>query len=522
MRDFDQGYLFYMQLGRTLGHCLLACPCFLTDDIKSLTTWSADKLVLFNSLQFCLFFLVVTPSYFLLPHKYRWTLLLGASCAFYMSFVPAYILILLGTILIDYWVGLRIDASEGHRRKQWLWLSIAANVGILVLFKYLTFFTTILQDVGLLPSTLGTLHWLLPIGLSFHTLQAMGYTIEIYKRNQIPERHLGIFALYVLFYPQLVAGPIERPQQLLHQFRERHQFTYRMATNGLRLMLWGLFKKVVIADRLALVVDDVFAHPDTAMGPSVMVGALFFTLQIFCDFSGYTDIARGAAQIMGFRLMENFNYPYAAANIADFWRRWHISLSSWLRDYVYIPLGGNRLGFWRKQLNLAITFVISGLWHGANYTFVVWGALHAFYQFVHQLFLELTKDKDDDDQQLTPFVSDLLFPMLTFAGVVMAWIFFRANTVSDGVTMVINLFMGWNVDGVDQVLAMPFTIADWLINWALLLGMLGMSVGLQHRGFTSWLAIQGRFLRYGIYYGLILAIIFFGQTGSRSFIYFQF
>lgn len=476
--------------------------------------------MVFNSLHFLLFFLVVTPVYYLLAHRLRWAWLLAASCYFYMAFVPAYILILFLTIGIDYWVGIKLGHSPPHDRKRWLWLSITANLGILLVFKYLAFFTTVFQDVGLLPGSLGTFSWLLPIGLSFHTLQAMGYTIEVYRGNQEPERHLGIFALYVLFYPQLVAGPIERPQHLLIQFREKHELEVSNLTRGGRLILWGLFKKVVIADRLAVMVDSIYDHSSIATGPAVLVAALAFSVQIFCDFSGYTDIARGTARTMGFRLMENFNLPYTANSVSEFWRRWHISLSSWLRDYVYIPLGGNKLGFWRKQLNLVITFLLSGLWHGANYTFLVWGLLHAFYQFIEQTVSKLIVNSDEQESRLS---LEPLKILLTFSAVTLAWIFFRASSLNQAAEMLSGLFIGWDFEGLLQLPEIvPITLFDWLINFGLMVFMLVITAYLGHRSVLNWFSVLPAKMRYTVYYFLVIAIVFLGQSSNKTFIYFQF
>lgn len=303
--------------------------------------------MLFNSFQFFIFFPVVTFIFFLLPHKLRWLHLLIASCVFYMAFIPVYILILLFTIIIDYVAGMLIENAEGVRRKCFLILSIIANVGVLAVFKYYNFFAdninSLLQGLHINAHPIPFLTILLPLGLSFHTFQAMSYTIEVYRGNQKAEKHFGIYALYVMFYPQLVAGPIERPQNLLHQFREKHYFEPGRVTDGLRLMLWGMFKKVVIADRIAVLTGPVFNDPHNYPPITLFLAVIMFSFQIFCDFSGYSDIAIGSAKVMGFTLMRNFDWPYKAQSISEFWKCWHISLSTWFRDYLYISLGGNRL-----------------------------------------------------------------------------------------------------------------------------------------------------------------------------------
>jgi D-alanyl-lipoteichoic acid acyltransferase DltB (MBOAT superfamily) len=332
--------------------------------------------VLFNSAEFALFFPVVVFLYFAVQSRHRWALLLAASCVFYMAAIPAYILILAFTIGTDYVAGLLIERARGRWRAVWLAASVAANLGVLFFFKYYDF---AVGSAGPLARMLGMpvpspLNLILPIGLSFHTFQALSYTIEVYRGRYPAERHLGIFALYVMFFPQLVAGPIERPAHLLPQFREDHRFDPAKARDGLRLMAWGLLKKVVIADRLAIITNQVFLAPTTYAGPHLTLATLAFAYQIYCDFSGYTDIARGSARVIGFELRRNFNSPYAAASVQEFWRRWHMSLSTWFRDYVYIPLGGSRQGDARRDRNVIVTFLASALWHGANWTFLVWGA----------------------------------------------------------------------------------------------------------------------------------------------------
>ncbi|MCL4170841.1 UNVERIFIED_CONTAM: hypothetical protein GTU68_036387, partial [Idotea baltica] len=325
--------------------------------------------MVFNSFAFLIFFPLVTLVYFALPHKYRWWLLLAASCFFYAWFKVEYLLILVFTIIVDYFAGLWIERSEGKKRKWALIISIIANVGVLAVFKYANFVldsaNAVLFRMG--QGTFDLWDILLPIGLSFHTFQAMSYTIEVYRGRVPAEHNIFRYALYVMFYPQLVAGPIERPQNVIHQFYEEHKFDYQRVISGLRLMLWGMFKKVVIADRLAVFVDLVYDNPNAYSGFPIIVATVFFGIQIFCDFSGYTDIGLGAARVMGFDLMKNFDRPYFSKSISEFWRRWHISLSSWFKDYVYIPLGGNRVSESRRYFNLFLVFMISGLWHGASW-----------------------------------------------------------------------------------------------------------------------------------------------------------
>ncbi|MBO9614684.1 MAG: MBOAT family protein [Dyadobacter sp.] len=387
--------------------------------------------MLFNSLHFIVFFLFVTTTYYTLPGRWRWFSLLTASAYFYASFIPAYLLLLGIIIVFDYLAGICIESLSGRLRRGMLVMSILANVGFLCFFKYFDFLNANVAEVlgfaGIGYTSEALTDWYpglaLPIGLSFHTFQSMSYTIEVYRGNQRAERHFGIYALYVLFYPQLVAGPIERPQNVLWQFRERMDFDWGNLRTGLWWMVWGMFKKVVIADRLALVTDPIFAHPETQHAGSLAIAAVFYSIQIYCDFSGYSDIALGAARTMGFRLMVNFRSPYFARSIAEFWQRWHISLSTWFRDYVYIPMGGNRCGNIRTYANLLIVFLLSGLWHGADWKFVVWGAIHG----VLLIFTRVTGAGVFDFARWPGW----LRTALTFTAVTLAWIFFRAHSISD-------------------------------------------------------------------------------------------
>jgi alginate O-acetyltransferase complex protein AlgI len=403
--------------------------------------------MLFNSIEFLIFFPVVTTLYFLLKHRFRWMLLLGASCYFYMAFVPVYILILGGTIVIDYFAGIWIEKSKGKRRKVFLVASLISNIGVLAFFKYYNFLnenlTVLMHGIGY-ENQIPYLSILLPIGLSFHTFQAMSYTIEVYRGRQPAERHFGIYSLYVMFYPQLVAGPIERPQNVLPQLHEKKYFNYDNVSSGLKLMAWGFFKKVVIADRLALMVNYVYDDPRQFEGLPLIIATVFFAFQIFCDFSGYSDIAIGSARVMGINLMTNFNRPYSSTSVSEFWTRWHISLSTWFRDYLYIPLGGNRVSIPRWYFNLLLVFLISGLWHGANWTFIVWGLLHGLYIIISLMLAPLRKlfTVRPDMARYTR----KLFVLVTFFLVCMAWIFFRAHTITDALYILTHSWRHLNTD----------------------------------------------------------------------------
>lgn len=511
--------------------------------------------MLFNSLQFLLFFVVVTILYFSLQFRLRWALLLAASCYFYMVFQPAYILILFLTIVIDYIAGLWIERTgtpggNSPARKWLLILSLISNIGILAFFKYLGFFTeniAFLFDALHLPNladsvTNGTNRIfvgvvklfgqsgidsfkdnmsILPIGLSFHTFQAMSYTIEVYRGNQKAERHFGIYALYVMFYPQLVAGPIERPQNVLHQFHKPHAFNFEEVKAGLMQMAFGFFKKCVIADRLVLFLDPAFRHPDQHNGLSLLLATFFFTIQIYCDFSAYSDIAIGAARVMGFKLMDNFRTPYFAHSISEFWRRWHISLSSWFRDYLYIPLGGNRKGEARTYFNRFVVFLCSGLWHGANWTYVIWGGLHGLY-----IVLDIAKDKYFPTKSLS--VSETMARsnlsavvsvprrivgiLFTFVLVMLTWVFFRAVSVGDAFLILGRIFTLSPTDPLQSTL-----------NRTELWFSFGLIAFLFLKEYFYFTIPTRNTTRFAMLFSLIAFLTYlFGVFTSNQFIYFQF
>ena len=485
--------------------------------------------MLFNSLHFLLFFVLVTWLYFTIPKKFRWVLLLSSSCYFYMAFVPVYILILGFTIVIDYFAGIYIEKSIGKNRKFFLVLSLIANIGVLAVFKYYNFInsnlTFIFDKIGLI-NQLPYLSILLPIGLSFHTFQAMSYTIEVYRGNQKAEKHFGIYSLYVMFYPQLVAGPIERPQNIIHQLKEYFDFDYDRVTDGLRLMGWGLFKKIIIADRLAIIVDSVYDNPHQYNFISISIATIFFSFQIYCDFSGYSDMAIGAARVMGFNLMKNFNSPYQSKSISEFWSRWHISLSTWFRDYLYIPLGGNRVAISRWYFNLFVVFLLSGLWHGANWTYIMWGAIHGFY-LVFGIITNKIRIKIGDKL----LINKLAFlPYLsTFLLVSIAWIFFRANSIETGFFLIKKIFQGFpefftgnfyhnfNFEQIGN--AGKFEIAFCFL---LIIFLEGIQYLASRYNLKSIFKNQSIYLRWAVYYGVIFIMIYFGVFENRQFIYFQF
>lgn len=464
--------------------------------------------MLFNSIEFLIFLPIVFLLHYLLPHKLRWILLLAASYIFYMAWEWKYISLILVSTLIDYSVARKMESeSRSGPRKLLLLISMITNLGILVIFKYANFFidnvNLVFENVGmnyLIPYT----GLLLPMGISFYTFQTMAYTIDVYRGQAKVERHFGYFALYVSYFPQLVAGPIERAQNLIDQLKAKTSIRSENLILGSKMMIWGLFKKMVVADRLGAFVTGVYDGPHDPSGILVIVATLFFALQIYCDFSGYSDIAIGVARIFGVRLMDNFRTPYLSKNISEFWSRWHISLSTWFRDYLYIPLGGNRVNKSRWLMNIMLVFLISGFWHGANWTFIVWGGLHGAY-LLSERFLKLK----------IPLLS--IQRSFTFLLVCLAWLFFRAADIGTAGDLLAEI----SNPGVQN--ASYFIKAFGVSQFAFLslIGILFMFfdplIDKRHKSEAGLKKSDG------LVYGAMVAMtLLFGNFGEVSFIYFQF
>jgi D-alanyl-lipoteichoic acid acyltransferase DltB (MBOAT superfamily) len=486
--------------------------------------------MLFNSMRFLFFFIIVMGMYFAIPYRFRWILLLGASYYFYISWKPAYVILIIITTLITYYAGLRMaKIATKSKRKTVLILSLFFNLGCLFVFKYYNFFNdslrVVLQHYNLFYGN-PALNVLLPIGISFYTFKNLSYAIEVYRGDQPPEKHLGYYALYVAFFPQLLAGPIERAKRFLPQLIGKCDFDYWRVTNGLKLMLWGLFQKMVIADNLAPLVDAVYNDPTHHSGVGLVLATLFFAFQIYCDFAGYSDIAIGAAQVMGFTTMDNFNRPYFSKSIPEFWRRWHISLSTWFRDYLYISMGGNRVSIPRWYINLFVVLLICGLWHGANWTFIVWGGLHGLY-LVFSAFTRDIREKIHKAMGLdrVPRLHNYFKVTVTFSLVCFAWIFFRANSISDALYIISHLFIGWGGLVVRTLKAAPFFGP---LKFHLVVGVVSVGVLLlihlsqEDNHFDQWLSEKRIGLRWAVYYSMVVAILLFGNFGTKEFIYFQF
>ncbi len=474
----------------------------------------------FNSLDFAVFLPLVFILYWLIPRKnikMQNFLLLVASYVFYGWWDYRFLSLIVFSSVMDYTIGIYLGKTDTKsKRKLLLIISLVANLGLLGVFKYYNFFVEsfidLFQSFGI-QLQYESLKIILPVGISFYTFQTLSYTLDVYKRKLDPTKDAIAFFAFVSFFPQLVAGPIERASNLLPQFTRQRKFELDSAKDGMRQILWGLFKKIVIADNCAKTVNYIFGNYEDIHGPVLFLGAVFFAFQIYCDFSGYSDIAIGTARLFGFKLMRNFAFPYFSRDIAEFWRRWHISLSTWFRDYLYIPLGGSRVNNWLKLRNIMVVFVVSGFWHGANWTFVTWGALNAIY------FLPLFLTKKNRQYLDTP-AEGRLFPTFrefynmsfTFILTCFAWIFFRANTITDAFGYIKNMFVLKEMSfSLMYFKYLPILLLFVAIEWI-------------QRDKQHALEIDSKpvYFRWISYFAIMLVIFFLGVSNSSDFIYFQF
>jgi len=483
--------------------------------------------MLFNSIDFAIFLPIVFLLYWFVTNKnlkLQNILLLVSSYFFYACWDWRFMFLLIFSTLLDYFTGIKIHEAANKRKKLfWLWLSIGVNLGFLGVFKYYNFFAASFAD-GLqllgFKANLSSLQIILPVGISFYTFHGLSYVIDIYKNRIKPERNFIDYSVFVSFFPLLVAGPIERATHLLPQILKKREFNYSKAVDGLRQILWGLFKKIVIADNCAEYANTIFNNSADYSGSTLVIGALFFAFQIYCDFSGYSDIALGTARLFGIDLLRNFAFPYFSRDIAEFWRRWHISLSSWFKDYLYIPLGGSKGGMWMKVRNTFIIFIVSGFWHGANWTFIIWGVLNAIY-FLPLLLTNNNRNNLETVAQgkLFPSLKELLLMLLTFGLTVFAWIFFRAENINHALFIIGKIFSksimsletSWTngyITILHIFLVLLFLVVEWLNR--------DYEFGLQRISNYA-------FYRKIAYFLLICCILFTADYHSKQeFIYFQF
>ena len=487
--------------------------------------------MLFNSVAFLKFLPVVFIIYWFVTKgstKFQNIILLFASYYFYSCWDYRFLFLLVFSTFLDYFTGIKMfDAKNNRTKAFWFWLSISINLGLLGVFKYYDFFvTSFAQGLSNLSLDIDpwTLNVILPVGISFYTFHGLSYVIDIYKNRIKAERNFIDYSVFVSFFPLLVAGPIERATHLLPQIKQKRVFDYSIAVDGLRQILWGLFKKVVIADQCAKYVNLIFNNLDDYSGATLVLGALFFTIQIYGDFSGYSDIALGSARLFGIELLKNFSFPYFSRDIAEFWRRWHISLSTWFKDYLYIPLGGSKGGVWKKIRNTFIIFLVSGLWHGANWTFVVWGLLNAIYIMPSIIFKTNRNNLDIVAKgKMLPTINELLSILLTFSLIVFAWIFFRSTDIYQAFSFIQRLLIGvfqkksyveainllyWNIGYILPALLACFILIEWI----------GRENGyaLARIGY-SW----NRSIRW-LLYSCFIFLIFYFSGSEEKFIYFQF
>ncbi len=487
--------------------------------------------MLFNSLTFLIFLIIVLSLYYILPYKYRWYLLLIGSCIFYMAWRIEFIFLILFSSFFNYYIGLLIERYEKNS-KLILTIGLIINFLILFIFKYSIFinhsFMSIYNYFNI-PYPIKDFDIVLPMGISFYTFQATSYTIDIYRKRYKAEKNILKLSLYIMFFPQLVAGPIERADNLLNQLFLNHKFNIYNVSIGIKIMLIGYFKKIVIADRVAILVNTVYNSPYDYNGISFIIATIFFAIQLYCDFSGYSDIAIGCSKLFGIDLMENFKSPYFSKSVKEFWTRWHISLSTWFKDYLYIPLGGNRKGTLRTYYNLMITFLVSGIWHGANWTFVLWGGLNGLYQIIGDLKNKLIRiiGFNIKNQYINKFL-DIFRILITFILICFSLIFFRANTVKDAFYIVNNLFSDINIINDIQYLynvstELGLNIFEILMVTFCIIILFFMEIFEYKQRIYISLNKAPLFIRFIFYYIIVIIIISMGVfSNAGQFIYFQF
>ncbi len=478
--------------------------------------------MLFNSLAFAIFLPIVFAVYWLLPHKYRWALIFVASYYFYMSWNAKYVVLILFTTVASYSAARLMEKKDDKKYKQGI-LAVTTIVclGVLFFFKYFNFLSDSLTDLlGMFSIQLHpvTLKILLPVGISFYTFQTLSYVIDVYRGSVKAERHFGKYAAFISFFPQLVAGPIERTSNLLPQIKEERKFDYHQATYGMKLMTWGFFKKLVIADVVSPYVDSIFNNPTKYSGFSLVLATLFFTIQIYCDFSGYSDIAIGTSKLLGIDLMTNFKSPYFSQSIKEFWSRWHISLSTWFKDYVYIPLGGNRCSKFRNSINLMLTFLVSGLWHGSNWTFVVWGGIHGFAQVIENRLLP------KKHRTSTGLVKAIRIAFV-FCFCAFAWVFFVSNSIGDAFYVITHFFTGigdpinYIISGYSNIGMVKSVMVP--VTFSICLLAVYDYISLKY-DCIEIISKQKKIVRYSIYWILVIIILSIRAGGAAEFVYFQF
>lgn len=478
--------------------------------------------MLFNSFAFLGFFAIVAVVYYAAPPRWRWLLLLVASYYFYSSFEPLFVLLLAYATLVAYVFGRAVQSSAGTARGKWLLtVGVIAELAVLILFKYADFLLGSFESV-LAPITeaitLPRLGWILPAGLSFFTFSGVSYIVDCYRGTIPAERHAGRLAVYIAFFPKLIAGPIERAASFLQQLTSGVRFDPATVTFGLQLLLWGMFKKVVIADRLAEFVNTGFTNPDFQSPVTLLVAVYFYAFQIYCDFSGYSDMALGLAAILGFKLIDNFRRPYLSRSVPEFWgQRWHVSLAYWFRDYLYIPLGGNRVSRPRWYMNQMVVFLVSGIWHGANWTFLIWGALNGLYQVVYYL---LGGARERLASRLPEWLWNTAGILLTFHLILLSWVFFRAETIGAAWKIITKVFASL------PMYPALLSSYNWTPSFWLALGLIVLLMVVEAldevRSIWDRLAAQPTVLRWGFYYSVLGCLLVIGQWTMGQFVYMQF